>query len=147
MNSTWQDAFAPWILERGATYHQLGRVIVTRYDGRVLRADVRGSEMYHVTILLSGGLPAESSCTCPHAQKGWLCKHMAAALMEAERLDGAFPSPEPDGGVSAWEQALESLPPELLRIALRYLAEGDPAVQEMLLTLARGVCAVNPDDE
>ena len=148
MNSGWKEAFAPWILERGSTYCQLGRVTVTEFDGHQLTADVRGNEIYHVRILFSAGLPALYDCTCPHAAGGALCKHMAAALMEAQALDSDSEQAVTDRSRPRkpdWTQALEELPPELLRVALRNCAEDDPVLQEMILALHRSIEMLGPE--
>lgn len=141
MDNGWKELFPPWILERAMTYRQLGRVVITEYDGCVLRADVLGNEMYHVSILFSRGIPEHFTCTCPHAEKGWLCKHMAAALLEAEKLER---NPE-NHGQAQWEMALNALTSDVARLALRYLAEQNPDIQEMILTLYRGSMLAEPE--
>ena len=130
MNDSWKDPFKPWILERGKTYHQMGRVHRLTHRGNEISAVVEGTEVYHVTVRFSRGIPESASCDCPHARGGNLCKHTAAVLFALEEL-GYTPETE----LPTWEDAVAELPPETLRILLRNLAEQNPELQELLLQL------------
>ena len=132
MDTNWKDRFPPWILERGRTYHQMGRVRRLTHHGQEVSALVEGTQVYRTAIRFSRGIPQKASCDCPYAREGSLCKHMAALLFALEELEYV---PEDDPFAPTWEEALRKLPPETLRIILRNLAEGDPQLQELLLQL------------
>ena len=132
MNDSWKKQFPEWILERGRTYHQMGRVHRLTHHGREISAVVDGSELYHVAVRFSAGTPEAASCSCPYASKGALCKHMAALLFELEALEYI---PEDAPYLPTWEEALQELPAETLRVVLRNLAEQDNGLQELLLRL------------
>lgn len=132
MNDSWKKAYPSWILERGSTYHQMGRVHRLTHRGNEISAVVEGTEVYHVTVRFSRGIPESASCDCPHARGGNLCKHTAALLYALEELGY---TPEDDPSDPDWEDALEKLPPETLRILLRNLAEQEPRLQALILQL------------
>ena len=132
MNDLWKEQFQPWILERGRTYHQMGRVHALTHHGREISARVDGTELYHVSVRFSRGMPEAAACDCPYAAKGALCKHIAAVLFALEELGYA---PEDEVHIPTWEDALAELPPQTLRILLRNLAESDPRLQDLLLQL------------
>lgn len=78
----WEKLFAPHILKRGFYYHceyAVENLDVTE-DG--IRADVIGTEDYEVEISLENGDVTNMYCSCPYAESGNNCKHMAAVLFE-----------------------------------------------------------------
>ena len=85
-----QHLFYPKIWERGTRYSQEGRVFgvkkVTDNGVVYIDADVAGSEDYHVELTLDNddAYILEAICDCPFAEEGQFCKHMVAALIEAE---------------------------------------------------------------
>lgn len=68
--------------ERGVDYYRSGLVISARIVGDRVRAAVRGTEMYDVTLAWPRGRGAdwEYYCTCPYSYEGQ-CKHVVAALL------------------------------------------------------------------
>lgn len=68
--------------KRGFYYHceyAVENLDVTE-DG--IRADVIGTEDYEVEISLENGDVTNMYCSCPYAESGNNCKHMAAVLFE-----------------------------------------------------------------
>lgn len=89
----WKELFKPHILNRGWTYWRMGSVEALEADADSITATVEGSEAYAVRIELRGNKIATMTCTCPYAQGGENCKHMAAALYAWSEERPA----EPDG--------------------------------------------------
>ena len=84
---SWRRLFAQHILERGEAYFWEDAVEALDWDGEMLSATVRGTDSYHVEIFVNGGRIEDMSCTCPYAEDGQYCKHMAAVLFEFEERD------------------------------------------------------------
>ncbi len=82
--SEWKDFFQPHILERGLRYAQAGAVSDLVKTNDSISAVVRGSEYYSVRINYSGDEISDGYCSCPYAESGEWCKHMAAVLYTAE---------------------------------------------------------------
>ena len=80
----WEDQFDELILDRGYDYYQGGRVREVVLDGEEVKALVRGSDMYRVSLVYEEGDPSDMSCDCPYAAKGFTCQHMAAVLFQFE---------------------------------------------------------------
>ena len=78
----WQHLFPTAILQRGREYYKKNQVRSLIQDGEIYYAAVQGTEEYDVTIRLTGGKIEEMHCTCPYAEDGNHCKHMAAVLYE-----------------------------------------------------------------
>lgn len=144
MNDSWKAQFPGWILERGRTYRQMGRVHRLTHRGREISAVVEGTENYHVTVRFSAGMPESASCTCPYAAQGSLCKHVAALLCELEALNY---TPDDQGFAPTWEDAVQELSPDTLRVVLRNQAEQDPELQALLLRLYRYQEMVSPEPD
>lgn len=72
------DLMEGHILERGYTYFSNGVVFNTRVeDGKLLKSDVQGTQIYHVSLHLDA--VQDSTCTCPYSR---LCKHIAATFFQ-----------------------------------------------------------------
>lgn len=86
----WKSYFYSVILQRGKQYYDAHKVKKLKYtDGRWM-ASVWGSRVYEVEIDLDADNEIdEMTCTCPHAQSGEYCKHMAAVLMTIEKRQKA----------------------------------------------------------
>lgn len=78
----WKDLFAPHILDRGYDYYCEDAVENFDASNDIIRADVAGTQEYEVEISLDHGKIADMYCTCPYADGGNHCKHMAAVLYE-----------------------------------------------------------------
>ena len=72
----------PRAFARGVSYQQDRRVELLELDASRIRARVRGTIPYGVTLGLSGG-DASWSCTCPVGEDGAMCKHVAAVALAA----------------------------------------------------------------
>ncbi len=83
----WELDFDDQILARGRRYYEEGRVseLVRDEDTDTWTADVEGSEVYHVSVTLTGDEtePPVYSCTCPYSGAPY-CKHTAAVLYAME---------------------------------------------------------------
>ena len=68
--------------ERGVDYYRAGLVVSARIVGDGVRAAVRGTEVYDVTLAWPRGRGADWKyyCTCPYSYEGQ-CKHVVAALL------------------------------------------------------------------
>ena len=78
----WENLFAPHILDRGYDYFCDDAVENMEVSEDVIRASVEGTEEYEVEISLVNGAVSEMYCSCPYAEDGNNCKHMAAVLYE-----------------------------------------------------------------
>ena len=83
------ESYDPTTLLRGREYADDGRVTVSSRDAGTVRAVVRGSQPYDVTI----GEDRET-CTCPAFDREGRCKHIAALahLLRRGRSEAAPPS-------------------------------------------------------
>ena len=73
------------VKERGLEYRKEGRVIELNVEDKNVTAIVTGNNDYYVVLNLD--TPKGSRCSCPYAQDGHMCKHIAAtyfALFEEE---------------------------------------------------------------
>lgn len=78
----WKNYFTTNILERGLNYYNRGAVsnvqeIVGKYYAQVI-----GAVPYDVMLWVKPNKQLGMSCTCPYAQDGYRCKHMAALCYE-----------------------------------------------------------------
>ncbi|MBQ3411877.1 MAG: DUF4011 domain-containing protein [Oscillospiraceae bacterium] len=80
-NDKWKGMFTSVILERGREYYQENKVeILSDSNGDSIKALVKGTKDYTVSISVFNGLPYGLKCTCPYAAKEQHCKHQAAVL-------------------------------------------------------------------
>ncbi|QFJ54571.1 DEAD/DEAH box helicase [Pseudobutyrivibrio xylanivorans] len=82
MSKDWKSWFDPTILKRGKDYYDKGRVMELKKTAGGYQVFVLGSSLYTVRIALDGSDVIAASCNCPHALKGFRCKHQAAALIK-----------------------------------------------------------------
>lgn len=78
----WKNMFMPQILERGYDYYCNDAVENYRASSNEINADVIGSYDYEVTINLEKSKIINMFCSCPYAEDGRNCKHMAAVLFK-----------------------------------------------------------------
>lgn len=109
--------FPPVLRQRGEAYFAKGRVsLLPSERARVVRAHVRGTERYDVTIETDARDKHWAfTCDCPFAEDNRVCKHMWAVLLEADEHgtlpgsnaapDLAAPAPEP---VPTWKRRLSA---------------------------------------
>ena len=72
--------------EKGKDYFLDGVVRIDEASADYVRSKVRGDRLYTVTI----GIEADNlvgSCTCPHYDQGFACKHLWATILAAESED------------------------------------------------------------
>jgi superfamily II DNA or RNA helicase len=91
-----QDAFADRTRARGQHYFHGGNVRYFAQKGQKARAEVLGSQGgYLVSVdwsdIQDGGVTA--TCTCPHYEDGFLCKHIWAVLLTLEERGTRLPGP------------------------------------------------------
>lgn len=78
----WQGRFPDRILLRGYHYYLADSVKDLKIYNDRIESYVEGSEEYKVEIELNEDKIVSMECSCPYAQDGHLCKHMAATLFE-----------------------------------------------------------------
>ncbi|OQZ01718.1 MAG: hypothetical protein B6D35_02410 [Candidatus Brocadia sp. UTAMX2] len=72
------------VYNRGFSYYRSGCVRHVKYDGVLLKAEVKGNESasYSVFILADGNEIFEMDCECFYASDGEICKHIVATLLK-----------------------------------------------------------------
>ena len=80
----WKVLFRPHILERGLNYYEMGAVLNVQKTETGLCATVVGNENYEVEIKITDGRVYDMWCSCPYAEDGNNCKHMAAVLFKSD---------------------------------------------------------------
>ncbi len=83
----WKKLFDSKILKRGYDYYRSNAVENIDISKSSINACVCGSEDYEVEISLKSGRIYDMYCSCPYAEGGERCKHMAAALYLWESTD------------------------------------------------------------
>lgn len=137
IDSDWRELFQPWILERGRNYHTEGLVRNLHIDIDCITANVEETDDYEVEVFLDESLVVEMTCTCPYAEDGSSCKHMAAVLFAAEAEEQA--SDTPSKTVSSrsqpilWQETLEQLSAEQMREFLTSIISKDMRLQELIV--------------
>src|SRR5215471_5916892 len=66
---------------RGQEYFREGAVSDVIRRGDRVTAEVEGSELYEVAVVLDDGEVDEAHCTCPYDWDGY-CKHVVAVLLK-----------------------------------------------------------------
>lgn len=132
--ANWRDLFKPWILERGQAYFECGQVTELEDDGDLVRAEVSGTQAYHVEIRRSGKQVVSMTCDCPYADQDENCKHMAAVLFE---LEDRSTQQRTDCRLE-WQVVLEKLTEEQMRTLLRSMAEENGSLQDRIVRLVAG---------
>ena len=80
----WKQLFDHAILERGYEYFCEALISDLKIAPDHIQATVEGSEDYEVVIGMENGQITSTYCSCPYADGGKNCKHMAAVLYAAE---------------------------------------------------------------
>lgn len=84
----WKNLFAKHILERGRNYYFEGEVDDFRKKKDSITATVYGTDAYDVEITIKKDNIIDMYCSCPYAEDGNYCKHMAAVLFAYEEEVG-----------------------------------------------------------
>jgi len=80
--------FVDWrVRERGRSYFQAGKVEITLWDPERVEAVVTGSQRYDVWLAREDG-DLRVYCVCPYFANGEPCKHIWAAVLEADQRKG-----------------------------------------------------------
>lgn len=82
----WYTLFRQHILDRGIEYYEDGHIIAFNYSDNEIVAQVDGTDVYDVQIILDGEEVIDMYCSCPYAADGRNCKHMAAVLFKFEEM-------------------------------------------------------------
>ena len=152
----WKQLFKPHILERGMEYYCASCVESLEADENQISAVVEGTEDYDVLIELDRGKVLDMECTCPYAEGGENCKHMAAVLyaweqggspknVSSKEVQDAYVQLKAcvDGAdVALVRRTLTDLLWQDDKARLRFMAEVQP---ERSPELAREVCAMVDD--
>lgn len=127
----WKDLFRPHILERGWNYYVEGAVQEIKPTPNGVQAVVEGTEDYDVEIEISDGEVHDMWCSCPYAEDGNYCKHMAAVLYEME--DSDKDGERSGGSALSWEERYRQSQQELSEV-ISHISEEE--VRRLLLELA-----------
>ena len=82
----WKSIFSPHIWQRGEDYYRNGSVLRLQHQGSRVTAEIRGTEVYTVSVTLdaSGERIRDYSCDCLYGEDGTPCKHLSALLCALE---------------------------------------------------------------
>jgi len=89
------------VVDRGQAYLDAGRVYLDNVQQEVAIAHIQGTDWYDVILQIDDD-SLICKCTCPHAARGFICKHMIAtilAIREYSQIDS----------VSHWKNQLDVL--------------------------------------
>lgn len=126
----------PRYFERGEDYYLDGRVEALQADGGTLKATVRGTRPYTVTLRATAD-DLEWSCDCPLAAEGAFCKHCVAAGLAALSPAAAKVAPiGPPVALDELRERLEALDREALVSLLIAEARVDEGVRERFVMRA-----------
>lgn len=135
--SNWKDLFQEHILARGEAYYFEGAVLELHKTEHGYHAVVEGTEDYEVDIEMEGERVCEMYCSCPYAENGNNCKHMAAVLFEIEEQNEEDILAEgtcPDDQEKEVEEIIERISEEELRSFVKGIAAQDSEIRNILMT-------------
>lgn len=135
--SDWKDLFQEHILDRGESYYFDGAVLELHKTEHGYHGVVEGTEDYEVDIEMEGGRICEMYCSCPYAEGGNNCKHMAAVLFEIEEQSEEDILTEEtcqDDQEQEVEEIIERIPEEELRSFVKGIAAQNSEIQNILMT-------------
>lgn len=114
------------ILQRGKKYYDQGKVInLEETDGNVWEADVQGSEIYSVEIIINtGNKVSKYECDCPYSDD--LCKHVIAVLFALKDAKAATDIKKKTAPVKApFENLLQKITVKEYQDFIRKYARGN----------------------
>lgn len=135
--SDWKDLFQEHILDRGESYYFDGAVLELHKTEHGYHGVVEGTEDYEVDIEMEGGRICEMYCSCPYAEGGNNCKHMAAVLFEIEEQSEEDILTEEtcqDDQEQEVEEIIERIPEEELRSFVKEIAAQNSEIRNILMT-------------
>jgi hypothetical protein len=130
----WRRFFGKHILDRGYDYFCDGAVSDLKKASDVLTATVEGTFDYFVEISFDGELITGMNCSCPYAEDGNYCKHMAAVLFKHEGYSDGFKTNDSDkignanvsaGKTATLREVVAGMETETLRKELLTILEND----------------------
>ncbi len=138
----WKSLFQPHILQRGRNYYKEGWVGSISEIENGYAAIVEGTEDYEVEIYVqkrgsSQEVIHDMYCSCPYAQDGNYCKHMAAVLYEIEENERIPQNTITASYLSENElvrKTLADMSEEQVRGELLSLAMGDKSIAQRIIT-------------
>nr|WP_303181152.1 SWIM zinc finger family protein [Lachnoclostridium phocaeense] len=98
---------------------------------------VEGTDDYEVDLEIEEGEVCEMYCSCPYAEDGNNCKHMAAVLYEIEeQSDGRILTEEKFPGCQKeeLEEIIENVPEKELRSFIKGIAAHNNEIRDLLMT-------------
>ena len=135
--SGWKNLFQEHILGRGEMYYYDGAVLELHKTEYGYHAIVEGTEDYEVDIEIDEGKVCEMYCSCPYAEEGNNCKHMAAVLYEIEDWDDAEILPEEVDSVlpeEELEEIIENMSQKELRSFVKEIVGHNSDIRNVLMT-------------
>ncbi len=135
--SGWKDLFREHILARGEMYYYEDAVLELHKTEYGYHAIVEGTEDYEVDIEMEDGQVCEMYCSCPYAEDGNHCKHMAAVLYEIEERDDAESLAEQTASTQFQEdveEVIERISEKELRSFVKEIAVQKGEIRDVLMT-------------
>lgn len=136
----WKDLFREHILERGRNYFYEGAVTEIQQTKNGYMAIVEGGDEYEVEIEIKEKQIYDMYCSCPYAEDGNYCKHMAATLYKIEEMNGNGNEVEETWEEQAirekkeLEETIAKIPEAELRKLVKELAGSDDEIRNIILT-------------
>ncbi|MCI5773380.1 MAG: SWIM zinc finger family protein [Erysipelotrichaceae bacterium] len=136
----WKGLFREIILERGRDYFYGGMVTEFQKTDSGYRAVVMGTEEYEVEIEIDKDRVNDMSCSCPYAEDGNYCKHMAAVLYKIEKeneTNNELKENWFDPGLGSEKELIETIAKmseDELRNLVKSLADRDNLIKNMIIT-------------
>ena len=103
----WYTLFRQHILDRGIEYYEDGYVIDYNFLDDEIVAQVDGTKVYDVHVMLDGEEVVDMYCSCPYAADGHNCKHMAAVLFKFEEMLAKIDAEREDDEIEEFSSPLE----------------------------------------
>lgn len=135
--SGWENLFREHILARGERCYYDGAVLELHKTEQGYHAIVEGTEDYEVDIEIEEGQVCKMYCSCPYAEDGNNCKHMAAVLYEIEEQSNAEILAEEnctDRQKEELEEIIENIPEKELRSFVKKIAVQNNEIRDLLMT-------------
>ena len=130
MNSSWKYLFRPVILERGEDVYYSDGISHIQKTKDGWKAVAHGTYDYDVSVIMDGDTVEDMECTCPYAEDGNYCKHMAALLFAVDDEDFTE-NPAEENGESI-EDILNSMNEEQLRSELADITKENRAYRDRI---------------
>lgn len=133
----WKNLFQRRILERGEEYFEDGMVSQVTQTSTGYQAIVEGTDAYEVEIEMDEDGIYDMFCTCPYAEDGNYCKHMAAVLYHIHSEDKAEELSWMEREQLAnkeLEDTIAQIPENELRNFVKCIAKENEEIKNLLLT-------------